>query len=95
MRNNQTTIKEALKLFLKKYHLEDKMNEAKVYQCWNNSMGPFVVNRTEKLKFHQGVLRVHMNSAPLRNELNMAKSLIIEKLNSELEEPLIKDLQLF
>ena len=54
MRNNESTIKQAIKLFLKKYNLEDQVNEGKVYTVWNKTMGPFVVNRTTKLKFIKG-----------------------------------------
>lgn len=94
MRNNESTIKQAIKLFLKKYNLEDQVNEGKVYTVWNKTMGPFVVNRTTKLKFINGKLVVYLNSSALRNELLMAKTPIIEKLNEDLEEPLIKELEI-
>lgn len=94
MRNNESTIKQAIKLFLKKYNLEDQVNEGKVYTVWNKTMGPFVVNRTTKLKFIKGKLVVYLNSSALRNELLMAKTPIIEKLNEDLEEPLIKELEI-
>lgn len=95
MRGKETTIKDALKLFLKKYNLEDQVNEGKVYNIWNKSMGPFVVNRTTKLRFVKGKLYVYLNSSALRNELVMAKTPIIQKLNEELGEILIQEIEIY
>lgn len=94
MRGNETTIKQALKLFLKKYNLEEQVNEGRVYNVWNQTMGNFVVNRTTKLKFYKGKLIVYLNSSALRNELLMARTPIIQKLNEEIGEEIIKELEI-
>lgn len=94
MHNNEYTIKEALKLFLKTYKLEDQLNEGRVCMVWQKSMGPFVNNRTEKVSFREGILMVYLSSAPLRSELSMAKTAIIHKLNDELGSVIVKDLEL-
>lgn len=94
MHNNQYTIKDAVRLFLKTYKLEDQLNEGRVYIAWKKSMGPFVNNRTEKVSFREGLLIVYLNSAPLRSELSMARSAIISKLNEELGAAIIRDLEL-
>jgi hypothetical protein len=58
---------------------------------WRQIMGNAVANRTTKVYIQDGKLFLQVNSAPLKNELQMGKTKIIEILNKEIESFRITD----
>ena len=91
-RSESQSIKSALSEFLKKNRLEKKWNEYEVIQKWNALLGPMVANRTTDVVVRNMVLYVTLNSSALRQELLMSKSKIVESLNQEMEQEVIKNI---
>ena len=58
-------------------------------------MGPAVARRTGEIKLDKGVLRIRIESAPLRQELSYGKDEIIQRLNRKLESRIIKEIQFY
>ncbi len=76
-------LKAAIEEFLDKFHLRDKLNQAKVLQAWEKVVGEMVARNTSQLHIRKKVLYVKVNSAALRNELLFARSKIMNALNKE------------
>jgi hypothetical protein len=90
-KNRESTIGEAIDRLLKAYRLDDKMVEMNVISAWEELMGKAVAMRTTSLFIHDGVLRVTMNSAVMRDELAAGKQIIILRVNEHAGKELIRD----
>jgi predicted nucleic acid-binding Zn ribbon protein len=90
-KNRESTIGEAIERLLKAYRLDDKMVEMNVISAWEELMGKAVAMRTTSLFIHDGVLRVTMNSAVMRDELAAGKQVIILRVNEHAGKELIRD----
>ncbi|MBC8110702.1 MAG: DUF721 domain-containing protein [Verrucomicrobia bacterium] len=88
---NTTPLKEALNELLNVYQLKGKSEETHLITSWRQIMGNAIANRTTKIYIQDGKLFLQVNSAPLKNELQMGKTKIIEILNNEIESFTITD----
>ena len=84
-------LKEAIDEMLKAYKINGKINETKVLESWEKLMGRSIAARTTDLKFRYKKLYITLNSAPLKQELVMSKSKLIELLNKDFAEKVVED----
>jgi predicted nucleic acid-binding Zn ribbon protein len=91
-RSDISPLKEAIDEMLKAYKINGKVNETRVIESWERIMGKPIAARTTELKFKYKKLYVTLNSAPLRQELAMSKSKMIELLTKEFPEAVIEDI---
>lgn len=89
--SNELPIKEAIDRLLKAYRLDTKMVELDAVKCWEEMMGSAVAKRTREIFINKQVLYLKMDSAALKEELMMSKSLIIARLNERMGKEIIKD----
>ncbi|MEQ8927482.1 MAG: DUF721 domain-containing protein [Fulvivirga sp.] len=80
-KSNTSTVGEALGDMLKQYHLNERFDQNRLLSSWEKLMGNTIANRTSKIFIKNKVLFVELNSAPLKNELNLSK----DKLKSIIE----------
>ncbi|WP_367913216.1 DUF721 domain-containing protein [Leadbetterella sp. DM7] len=85
------SIGEAFESFLNAYKLRSRYNETYLVTYWEKLMGVSIAQRTEKIYISKGVLFLRITSAPLRQELVLAKSGIISLLNKEMGAEIVKD----
>lgn len=91
-KSNEQSLGEVIKQFIKAYKFEDKITEVKINAAWGKVMGPQIQSLTEKTVFKNNVLTVYLRSAPLREELSMARTKITEKINQEVGNTAVKEL---
>jgi predicted nucleic acid-binding Zn ribbon protein len=84
-------VKDAFESFLKAYNLKSKFNETYLITYWEKIMGETIAKRTDKIYINNHVLFLRLSSAPLAQELVLAKSKMIKLLNDEIGENLIHD----
>ncbi|MCJ8163741.1 DUF721 domain-containing protein [Pontibacter sp. E15-1] len=84
-------IGDSLKALMKAYRLDGKLGEVQLVQNWEKVMGKPIAMKTQQLYFKDGKLFVRLTSAPLKHELNMSKSKVIELLNTEAGSEVVKD----
>ena len=84
-------IGDSLKALMKAYRLDGKLGEVQLVQNWEKIMGKPIAMKTQQLYFKDGKLFVRLTSAPLKHELNMSKSKVIELLNMEAGSDVVKD----
>ena len=82
---------EALQQFLNKSKLKTGVQAVQIEDVWEKIMGKTVAKYTDKLQIVGATLYVSTVVAPLKNELLYQKEKIIELVNIELGEKVIKE----
>jgi hypothetical protein len=91
-RNNDRTLKDAIKELLEVYKLSGRLNEIDVVNAWPRLVGPALARYTKNIYVHRRILYVELDSSVVRNELSMAKSALLKALNKGYEHPVIDDI---
>ena len=86
-----TPLKEAIEHLFGKPHMKRGFEESYVTAHWAKIMGHPISSRTQKVYVRDRILFLQIESAPLRNELVLAKKKIIELINREMKVELIED----
>ena len=87
----EVSMAEALQQFLNKSKLKTGVQAVQIEDVWEKIMGKTVAKYTDKLQIVGATLFVSTMVAPLKNELLYQKEKIIELVNSELGEKIIKE----
>lgn len=85
------TLGDAIQEMLKSFRIEDKFNEANLINSWEKIMGTPIAKRTTKVYIHNKKLYVHINSAPLKHELNMSRERILVLIAKELGSSIVNE----
>lgn len=93
-RTNESTLKDAINQFMKDYGLQDRYLQSRVLTEWPKIMGPTIAKHTTDIYVKKDVLIVYVDSAPLKQELTLSKSKMIERINESLETNIINDIQI-
>ena len=84
-------LKDSIKALLKVYRLQGKLNEVTVVANWEKVMGKAVALKTKEIYVSNGKLFVRLTSAPLKHELVMAKTRVLELINAAVGEVVVKE----
>ncbi len=87
-----TPLKEAIERMFAEYDIKEKADKQTVIALWPELMGNTIASRTSKLFFKGGTLYVELTSAPLKQELLMAKERILSLLNEKAGGPIVEDI---
>jgi predicted nucleic acid-binding Zn ribbon protein len=93
-KSNENPVSEIIDLWLNQYGLQGRYKEFRLISAWADIMGPMIAKHTRDVRIVQGILYIDLDSAAIRSELSYGKSLLIEKLNREAGELLIRDVVL-
>jgi predicted nucleic acid-binding Zn ribbon protein len=88
----QLSIKEALKQMLNNSTWKNRYMQSRVRLEWEEIMGKTIARYTEEVKLVEHTLVIKTRVPALKNELQMNKKLIIEKVNEHLGEIVIKEI---
>lgn len=81
--------------FLRENNLEQQFLEGKILEAWPTVLGPMVSRYTGEMNIREGVLFVHIKSAPLRQELFNCRYQLVERLNAAIgATSVLKDIRL-
>ncbi|HAW53220.1 MAG TPA: hypothetical protein DCX54_12980 [Flavobacteriales bacterium] len=94
MDNNTSSIGDLIKVFFRKYKLEERLGEVDIRNNWEKIAGKLVAQHTLDLKLKNGKLILKLNSASLRHTLSFSKTEFVEKLNSSIGQNIISDIEL-
>lgn len=89
---NEQPLKAVIDEWLAEHPMANKAKETKVVHLWGALLGPSVKNRTKNIYFSKGKLTVRLDSSVLRNELSFAKENIVENMNKELGDEVVKEI---
>ena len=80
---------------LDSYKLRGKFDENKLINSWETMMGKPISRRTEKLFIKEKILFVKLNSAPLRHELTISKTKVLEIIHENFDKTLVTDVKFY
>ena len=81
MPSNDRPLRDVLLEVLKKYRLEDQLNETRLIENWKKVTGAMISSHTTNLWVSNKVLYVTVDSGALRQELLYRKEKLIQLLN--------------
>jgi predicted nucleic acid-binding Zn ribbon protein len=82
-KTNEQSLGDVIRQWLKQSNIEEKIIEVRINASWGKVMGSDIQRLTERLVYRKKVLTVYLRSAPLREELSMAKTKIVQMINKE------------
>jgi len=94
-KSDTSSLKEAIDAMIDSYKLRGKFDENKLISSWEIMMGKPISRRTEKMFIKNKVLFVKLNSAPLRQELTISKSKVLEIIHRNFDQELILDVKFY
>lgn len=92
---NESPLGDVIKEMFRRYDLEEGVLAARAEEAWFTVVPAAFKNRTSTVRFSDGVIRITIDSAVVRNEILLSKNEWIERLNQEIGQVLIKDILLF
>lgn len=94
-RSNTESIGSVIAQILRESGLEKPLLEKKIVEAWPEVLGPMVARYTGDIYIREGMLYVHIKSAPLRQELFNCRFQLVEKLQQAVgAEDIIRDIRL-
>jgi hypothetical protein len=93
-KSNEQSLQEVIDDLLDAYKLRGKFNQKKIIASWERIMGKTIANRTDAIFFRENKLIVKLNSSVLREELSFSKNKIIQLLNEDIGEEVVKEVVL-
>ncbi|MFZ9660664.1 MAG: DUF721 domain-containing protein [Chitinophagaceae bacterium] len=82
---------QALKQYLRQSKLKGNIQSFQILDVWEKIMGATISKYTESIQIINQTLFISTSVAPLKNELLFQKEKIIQLVNEELGENIIKD----
>ncbi|HET9572066.1 MAG TPA: DUF721 domain-containing protein [Bacteroidales bacterium] len=77
---------------LKNLQIDGKIHETRVLDAWSEVVGPIITAHTNNKYVSRKVLYVQMDTPIIRNELQMMRQSLVEKLNQAAGADTIKDI---
>lgn len=91
--NEPKPLKAAIAQFIKAHRMQSKLDEVDVQQAWDACFGSMVTRQTRSIRLQMGgKLWVKLDSGPLKEELLMSKTKVVERLNDHLGRKVIQEL---
>jgi len=79
-------------IFNKRSRLSTGFNEYSIESVWRQTFGDVISSYTTRVTYKNEILTVYINSAPLKEELVMHKTSVLDKLNANLKYKKVKEI---
>jgi len=89
---DHTSLGDVIKDFIASNKLEKGLNKVSVEEAWYHLMGPAISKYTTRVVLEGSTLRIGLSSSVLREELSYGKEKIIQMINDEIGQELVKKL---
>ncbi len=86
-------LKGVFAVMVDRYKMKDHFKVEQIKFIWEETVGSYISDYTEKLVIKNNILYVKLKSPELRNELQYAKSKLIRNLNHRIGEEYLKDIK--
>ena len=77
-----STLGEAISLWAESLKLTQQINEKRLIASWGAVFGDYMASKTREIYIKNHILFVFVDSSIIRNELMLAKQILISKLNN-------------
>lgn len=93
-RKDAQSLDSVLAEWIRENDLEKPLLEHRVVEHWNEVLGPIVARFSKDIEIKDGMLRVRITNAALRQELFEQRFRLIQKLNDAVGGEAVKDIRL-
>ena len=93
-RKEAQTLDSVLAEWIRENNLEKPLLEHRVVEQWGNILGPLIARYSRDIEVKDGMLRVRITNAALRQELFEQRFRLIQKLNDAVGGEAVKDIRL-
>ena len=87
-----TTIGQSIQDLLEFYRLQPKFEATQLTSSWERLMGTPIAKRTGRLFVKEKVMFVELTSAPLKHELTLSKSTVLNVFQEEFGTSCLRDI---
>ncbi|HYG39405.1 MAG TPA: DUF721 domain-containing protein [Cytophagales bacterium] len=87
------SFKEAFSDMLDAYKIKQKFEESNIVAKWEEITGKTIASRTSRIFIKEKQLFLEISSPPLKQQLLMSKTKLLELLNRGHEDPIITDIK--
>ena len=91
-KSNSSTVGESLNDLLKAYRIQGKFDATRLTSSWERLMGGPIARRTKLIFVKDRKLFVELSSAPLKHELALSKSIILDIFDKEFGQKMVDDI---
>ena len=91
-RSNTELLGDVIRRYLRLEGLETPLTEYRLVDAWKDVVGPAVTRYTTNLYIRNQVLYVHLASSVVRQELMMAREMLVRNLNAQVGSQVIVDI---
>ena len=91
-KSDTSPLSELISEMFRSYKLKSKFDQEQLIQAWERLMGKTIAAQTKKIFVKKEVLFIQVNSAPLKQELNLSKSKIMDIITKEFGRSVIKEI---
>ena len=88
--SNNEKMNEVFKKLIRSYGMTSRFNEFEVVQAFSKIMGPVIMKKVSNAYVYQHKLFLEISSAPLKQELSMEKTKLVNMINKELGQDYLK-----
>ena len=87
------SIGDVLRLTIQESNMTGRLDEVRAIELWPEVIGTGMAKRMSRPRVCSGVMLVYVDSAPMRQELNMQRTRLIKLLNSRVGKEVIKEIR--
>lgn len=95
MYSNEHTLQDLLAKAYHRLDMDETVSEMEVKKAYAIVVGDFINRLTESVKFKNGVLRLKLSSAALRQELYYRRDGMMDRINEILDGSVVKRIEMF
>lgn len=92
-RTNSQTVGDLVRAFIRQEGLETPLNQYRLMEAWKDVMGETVRKYTGDMFISNQTLFVKILSAPLKQNLMMTRTVLVDRLNKAVDAQVITDIR--
>lgn len=92
-RTDYQSIGDVCRMAFEEFNMTARLLEVRACDYWLQLVGPGIAARTTRPRVARGIMRIGVESAPLRHELTMNRSQMIRLINERLGREVISDIR--
>ena len=95
IRKKEQKLESLIQQFMRQQGLETPLNEYRAVQAWSDIVGPAIARYTGQIFIRNSILYVQIRSAALRENLTHQRTLLAQRVNSQVGAQVIQEIRFY
>lgn len=95
IRKKEQKLESLIQQFMRQQGLETPLNEYRAVQAWPDIVGPAIARYTGQIFIRNSILYVQIRSAALRENLTHQRTLLAQRVNSQVRAQVIQEIRFY